>query len=317
LFPELKGKILFIFSDPGGAKPLLSYIMLNGLEKSACVISDRSYDFYNDFPIIVTKWYSDGDVMLKIKEINPDYVFTATSYTSDIELRFLNAAKDAGIPTYSFVDHYTRFKDRFTWKGERLMPDNVCVIDEEAAHLAKESGITANLLVSGNFYHNFLEGWKPKVKKDDFFKEIGIPVGNKLLVFAPDPISNVGSKEDFGFDEVMVWQQISAYFGKLAYLGFSVVINMHPNQNKEYFSKHLDKHDMQIIFGHEIHTNTLLYFSDVVVGMFSNILIESVILKKRVIRYMVGFKKEDPFAGKRIGEVAYTNPELEKIFSTL
>jgi CDP-glycerol glycerophosphotransferase (TagB/SpsB family) len=79
----------------------------------------------------------------------------------------------------------------------------------------------------------------------------------------------------------------------------------------------LGKHDFQVIVENRIHTNTLLYFSDIVIGMFSSILIEAMIMKKRVIRYMVGFNKEDPFASRVVGEVAYNYKELEQIFSTI
>jgi hypothetical protein len=275
------------------------------------------HDFYSDYKVRVKQLPADADVMLKIEETKPDYLFTATSYTSDIELKFLCEAKKAGIPTFAFVDHYTRFKDRFTWKGKRVTPDQIFVIDDEAANIAIESGITAPLVVTGNFFHVFLERWKPKVKKDDFFIELGIPNGNKLFVFAPDPISNVSTMEDFGFDEVVVWKHLSAHLSKRANKRFSVVINMHPNQNKQYLLSQISKQDMHVIVGSGIHTNTLLYHSDVIFGMFSNILIESLVMKKRVIRYMVGLKKEDPFAERGVGEVAYSNQELKKIISTI
>lgn len=315
--PELKGKGLFVFSDPGGAKPLLSYVTLNGLERTATIFSDRTYDFYKDFPVVVRFFPAKADIRLQIKKLNPDYVFTGTSYTSDIELRFLDEANKVGIPSYSFVDHYTQFAERFRWKGESVMPDRICVIDEEAARIAKLNGITTPLLVTGNFYHTFLEGWKPMVNKAAFFKELGIPQENKLLVFAPDPLSNVGTKDYFGFDEVVVWQQIALNLSKLNNQRLTVVVNMHPNQNNKYLIANLGKHDFQVIVENRIHTNTLLYFSDIVMGMFSSILIEAMIMKKRVIRYMVGFNKEDPFASRVVGEVAYNYKELEQIFSTI
>ena len=45
-----KKKTLFIFSDPGGAKPILSFIKLNNL-KNFEVISDRNYKFYDLFKL--------------------------------------------------------------------------------------------------------------------------------------------------------------------------------------------------------------------------------------------------------------------------
>jgi CDP-glycerol glycerophosphotransferase (TagB/SpsB family) len=127
----------------------------------------------------------------------------------------------------------------------------------------------------------------------------------------------VGTKDYFGFDEVVVWQQFALHLSKSKNKRLTVVVNMHPNQNNKYLISNLGKYDFQVIVENRIHTNTLLYFSDIVIGMFSSILIEAMIMKKRVIRYMVGFNKEDPFASRVVGEVAYNYKELEQIFSTI
>ena len=314
--PELKGKGLFIFSDPGGAKPLLSYIIINRLEKSAIIISDRSYDFYSDFNVDVLKWNKDDDIELKIKNTKPDYVFTSTSYTSDIELKFIKSSMMFGIPTFVFVDHYTSMIDRFIYKGEFLMPDKLFVIDEEAAHIATACGLTIPIFITGNFYHFFLNNWKPVVNKEAFFEELGIPKENKLLVFAPDPLSNINNVENSEFDEVYVWKKISYHLINLNNNSISIVIKMHPNQNIEYLYKNIGEHNIQVIICNEIHTNTLLYYSDIVIGMFSNILKEALIMKKRVIRCMIGFKEKDPFENGGVGEVAYEDNQLDQIFST-
>ena len=45
---SLKGKILFVFSDPGGAKPILSLIEEKNID-TCLAVSNRSYSFYGDF----------------------------------------------------------------------------------------------------------------------------------------------------------------------------------------------------------------------------------------------------------------------------
>ena len=75
ILPKLVGKGLFVFSDPGGAKPCLSYILINNCS-NYIVISDREYKFYSDFKInvIITE-----EVERYIFEYKPDYIFSATS----------------------------------------------------------------------------------------------------------------------------------------------------------------------------------------------------------------------------------------------
>jgi hypothetical protein len=100
--PELKGRGLFVFSDPGGAKPLLALLKLRPELKNYLVVSDRNYDFFSDFNIPVASYTSESANEV-IKEFNPDFIFTGTSYTSKIELNFVLAAKRFNIPSYSFL----------------------------------------------------------------------------------------------------------------------------------------------------------------------------------------------------------------------
>ena len=99
---------LFVFSDPGGAKPLMSLIENYGLVNYK-IYSDRIYDFFLDFDVLVHNIGDSDDIERIIINFNPDYVFTGTSYTSDLELKFVKKANELNIKTYSYIDHYTNF----------------------------------------------------------------------------------------------------------------------------------------------------------------------------------------------------------------
>jgi hypothetical protein len=47
----------------------------------------------------------------------------------------------------------------------------------------------------------------------------------------------------------------------------------------------------------------LIYFSDLVLGFFSSFLIESKIMHKPVLRFLVEGIKKDPFEGMNIGKI--------------
>ena len=49
---NLHGKGLYVFSDPGGAKPCLSFVGLNKIS-NYLIVSDRKYSFYKDFGLNV------------------------------------------------------------------------------------------------------------------------------------------------------------------------------------------------------------------------------------------------------------------------
>ena len=81
---------LFVFSDPGGAKPLLGLITLIKKNlKDFRIVSDRTYSFFKEFNLEVNKPNINDD----IDNFNPDFIFTGTSYTSKIELEYLKKSK--------------------------------------------------------------------------------------------------------------------------------------------------------------------------------------------------------------------------------
>ena len=83
---KLNGKGLFVFSDPGGAKPLLALVTLikNNLNDYR-IISDRKYDFYDEFGLNVHV----PNILSDFDNFKPDFLFTGTSYTSKLELKYI------------------------------------------------------------------------------------------------------------------------------------------------------------------------------------------------------------------------------------
>ena len=309
MIPELKGKGLFVFSDPGGAKPVLALIKLNQELKDYLVVSDREYDFFSDFNITVTS-YTTGSEDHILTRFSPDFIFTGTSYTSSIELNFILAAKKFNISSYAFVDHYTNFSNRFELNGVLVYPDTICVLDIKAHSLVMGYQTFADVIITSNFYHDYLKALKAPVSKDFFFTESMIPKKNKLLVFAPEPLSNVGGIDEYGLDEVSVFKDLLKAASSLQRSDISIIIRSHPNQRKALIENINLPESIHIISGDNLHLNTLLYHADMVIGIFSNILLEATILRTTVIRSLVGLKKEDPYADLHVGHVAHSQAEL-------
>jgi hypothetical protein len=69
----LNGRGLFVFSDPGGAKPILALVYLNRI-KNYKLISDRHYDFFSDFNLNVEAYELEKEYSI-INEYKPDYIF--------------------------------------------------------------------------------------------------------------------------------------------------------------------------------------------------------------------------------------------------
>ncbi len=303
ILPQLTGRGLFVFSDPGGAKPILSYAKINSKLEEVFMISDRVYPFFANFDISVISYQKEESEQEMIQRYNPDFVFTGTSYTSQIEIKFLRAAKKMGIPTYSFIDHYTSYRERFQLDGHFVYPDFICVIDDKAKQIATEKRLGAPLIISGNYYHDYLKGWKPDISKEAFFRSINIPLSEKkICLYGPDPLSNLVKEKETSFDEIEATIELS----KIAYQlteTHQFILNPHPNQNIKKIANICER-DI-ILIRDPVDVNTLIYYSDVVIGFFSNFLIEATILKKPVIRFFLNKEFKDPLALLNIGKVAY------------
>ena len=311
--PELTGRGLFIFSDPGGAKPILSYLSLNKKIKTFLVISDRLYNFYSDFNIQVDI-YNEGSEFEIINTFKPDFIFTGTSYTSQIELKFILAAKKSGIISYSFIDHYTCFLERFKFNNDYIFPENICVLDETAVNIAHENKLPGNILNTGNYYHIYLKKWKPINTKKELLEKVGIQLSKKkICVYGPDPLSNKVKVNEFDFDELEATKHLSKIAEELKET-HQFILNPHPNQNLEKISKLCGNH--MLLITQPIDVNSLIYYADVVLGFFSSFLVEATILNKPVLRFFLNKKMSDPFEKMNIGKLVYPEniiSELQQI----
>ena len=306
----LKGKGLFVFSDPGGAKPVLALVNSLTQLRSYKIISDRTYPFYKEFHLEVHK--PSNFVDQDIRDFSPDFIFTGTSYTSKIELSYLREGILKEIPTYAFVDHWTNIRERFDNNGAEVIPDKICVIDQKAKSIALEQGLEEKrIFVTGNPFQDYLRTWQPDIDKQTFFENLGIDIrGKKIIVFAPDPLSNVDGRSRFGFDEVEIVEEMNFLVDEILEKHI-FIFKPHPNQDVSRLNREfLDK---VIIANERVENNSLIYHSDFIVGFFSNYLIEANIMKKRVLRYLPDHHVNDPFESLKIGIIVNKNNFLANL----
>lgn len=302
---------LFVFSDPGGAKPLLSFIKINKL-KDFKVISDRNYTFFSDFNINVLH-LKNLNIEGIINEYKPDYIFTGTSYTSKIELRFLNIANRYNIDTYSYIDHYTNYRERFILNNKYIYPKKTILIDKLAENIAIKNNLHKNseLIIMNNYYYEFLRTWKPKTTRKKLIKNYKINSDNKVLVFAPDPISNTKDNKKYLFDEYDIWNDLADVLKKINSKKLFIVVKPHPNQDKTTLFDVVKKENINnVIFFDQENSIDLLFYSNIVVGMFSSILKEASVFKKKIIRHFPQNISEDPFNKLNLGLISSSKDQL-------
>lgn len=312
---------LIVFSDPGGAKPCLSLAKKWQASDEVLVCSDRRYAFFETFGIPVRDCRGE-DAPAIFNEFRPDSLFTGTSYTSRIDMDFVREAARRGIPSASFVDHYTGFDVRFGSGEERILPDEIHVLDEKAAGLARESGLPeSRIRITGNPYHDFLRSWRSQLSKAEVFQQLGIPVSYaKTILFAPDPLSNAGGVEKFGTDEVAILAILLESIGEIG-KPIQLLIKAHPNQSMDYLKtglKNLPGNvEMHLVPSEkDVLLNDLIQHADLVAGMFSSLLVEAELLGAKTLRILCGITIPDPLAGQSAGAVLMRRSQVSSALRT-
>jgi hypothetical protein len=313
---------LIVFSDPGGAKPCLSLAKNWQASDELLLCSDRQYAFFETFGIPVRQCRGE-DAHAIFQEFQPDALYSGTSYTSRIELDFVSEAAKRGIPSASFVDHYTGFDVRFGTAEARILPDEIHVLDEKAAALAREAGLPeSRIRITGNPYHGFLRNWQSQLTKEEVFQQLGIPVSEaKTILFAPDPLSNAGGVEKFGTDEVAILKLFLESLGETR-KPIQLLIKAHPNQSMDYLKTGLKILPRNL----EVHLvpsekdailNDLIQHADLVAGMFSSFLIEAELLGAKTLRILCGITIPDPLAGQCAGAVLMERNQISSELQSL
>jgi hypothetical protein len=313
---------LIVFSDPGGAKPCLSLAKNWQASDELLLCSDRQYAFFETFGIPVRQCRGE-DAHAIFQEFQPDALYSGTSYTSRIELDFVSEAAKRGIPSASFVDHYTGFDVRFGTAEARILPDEIHVLDEKAAALAREAGLPeSRIRITGNPYHGFLRNWQSQLTKEEVFQQLGIPVSEaKTILFAPDPLSNAGGAEKFGTDEVAILGLLLETLGE-AGRPIQLLIKAHPNQSMDYLKtglKYLPRNvEVHLVTSEkDALLNDLIQHADLVAGMFSSLLIEAELLGAKTLRILCGITIPDPLAGQCAGAVLMGRNQISSELQSL
>lgn len=278
--------VMLAFSDPAGAKAVLAFANLEREKfRSVVAVSDRVYEFYGDFGIDVER-YQTKPAKEWLCTTNVEVLITGTSLPQTLEIDLILEANKAGVVTISFIDHWINMVKRFRVGNSLVLPDWICVVNERMRQIALNDGLPEEkLVIEGNPYHQFLKLWYPQQSRDSFLKNISLPSGSRYLLYAPEPISKFELDKQFGFDELdglkMIVDALSPSLDTDKY----IVVKGHPNQNHAVFLEYLAEFiNPKIIYLDSGDFPTLIFYSECVIGFFSNSLVEAQVIGKRVIR---------------------------------
>jgi hypothetical protein len=252
------------------------------------------------------------------KTLDIDCVFTGTSHpdsSDSYEVNCIKQAKQNKIYVISFIDHWINFKLRFEGLREEEMPDEIWVVDEWARELAIKEQLPANkLVVHENPYHFYLKNyWRSAYSGKKYFNLIDIPEKGFHILFAPDPLSLRMDSHELGFTEAGALATLLDIIEQVESEVF-VIIKAHPLQPADVLDKVLSKyslHNYKLI--READNCELINASDLIIGFYSNFLLEAKALNKNLVRFFPGNPHKDLFRNNKNIEGACSNPEELKV----
>jgi hypothetical protein len=140
-----QGPVCVVSHDAGGAEILASYLEQSKLEYlpvvegPALAVFRRRLGPLDSLPLeralVACRWCLLG-----------------TSWQSDLEWHALDAARRAGRPTVSFLDHWVNYAERFVRYGVQRLPDEIWVGDERALLIARQRIPAARVRMVPNPY---------------------------------------------------------------------------------------------------------------------------------------------------------------------
>lgn len=324
-------KILLFSRDPGGANTIIP--LVGPLEKKGYVIKlfgkDVALDMYaqsclSAFNIIdYIKNTNLNCITDFLKKEGPDFIITSTSGDDFTEKYLWAAGEKLGIPSFAIVDQWINYGIRFSKhkiteireynknKKHQYLPTKILIMDDYAKQEAINEGLESSMLIAtGQPHFETLLKYK-EIKSTELISnrdKLNINGSDFFITFASEPISkDYGIAVNYmGYTEQTVLrdilenlEKISLEYGGNIYL----TIKLHPRDNVEaYENIVLSKYEkINIRIDENSNPLDLILASDLICGMSSMFLIESVILGKPVISVQIGLNKENPFILDRRG----------------
>jgi hypothetical protein len=290
---QLPGKhIGFVFSDRAGANACIALAKICEKEKKirASLFSNKPYSEVDGLFFLT-------DIAPSFRALGIDCVFTGTSHPESsnyFEVNCIRKAVSENIYTISFIDHWVNFKLRFAGLEISEYPHEIWVVDEVAKQLAIKDDLPGEkLFVRGNPYHYYLKNyWQPQYSNKNYFDKLQVPTTGFHILFAPDPISLRDGNKITGFDEAEALNDLLLTTSQ--WEDVRLVVKCHPLQPVDKLLDIIKRNDSQNCFLiREADTLELIQASDLVVGFYSNLLLEAEMLGKRVVRYFPGNPEAD------------------------
>ncbi|MEK6834818.1 MAG: CDP-glycerol glycerophosphotransferase family protein [Nanoarchaeota archaeon] len=309
-------------------KKLETIILSEGPSRNVFDAQQIKYKTLQDYGL---SEINEGNVDAVIDKENPDIILTGFSEGIMLEKYSISNAKSRKITSFTVLEGYTNYlkivSDNELKNPFMYMPDYICIMDnfilEEMLKLKFDKD---KLILTGNPYFDDLIALKNSFNEGDLRKirnELNIDENGYLITFFSQAIKKVIDKgsdnPSRGYNELTVLSMLESSLHELNIENLNLLVKLHPKEDLEStqsaFSGKLNK----VIFDKEYNSRKAMVVSDLVTGVFSTALVESVYLDKNAVSIQPNITVQDTLVMNKLGLVVPVynqedlKPTLEKL----
>lgn len=331
-------KILLFSRDPGGANtiiPLVGKLIARGYDvqlygKDSALLRYRKFRLEGKDIMDSLSGVSIDTVLNFLKECSPGFIITGTSADDFTEKYIWKAAEELNIPTFAVLDQWINYGIRFSDfsvaqlaeyekdKKHPYIPQKILVMDKCAKEEMSEVGIDRDrILVSGQPYFDFLLDESRKISEQDvelLRGRFGAEEDDIIITYASECLTDTYQEKDgasyyWGYTERTIFVEILKALDKALeglHKHIKLVVRQHPKEREDNYADLIamnNNPDISIYVDRETDGWMLMKLSDMVCGMSSMFLIESLVLGRPTISIQIGLTRPNPFVFDRLGKL--------------
>lgn len=279
-------KIALFAHDAGGAEILLELLKASlhvGEFRIFCLVDSPCYTLVKA-KNLEQYWCEISpkkeDIEAKLSLFKPEIVLYGTGWQNHLEYHFLDYAKAHNLPSFTFLDHWTNYRERFGYpekNWENNLSNFIVAHDNTSVEKAKALGLPNVIAIKNYALLAQLKAFKNSMQND-------------TLLFLSEPTAKVakasfGDTYFWGFNEKEVFENIltcKALFGCK-----KIVIRLHPSDSRETY----EAIDSNAKFSNATLLEDIAQ-AKIIIGIDTVALYTAYLLGKKVISYIPSNKRE-------------------------
>ncbi len=275
----MKQKVLIVSHDAGGAEVLSAWVAQHSEYHYFYLLSGPAISIFSSRVDVMVN-HSEKELISLILKVN--FVLTSTSWSSDVEKRAIQCAKENKVNVVSYLDHWIHYKERFNMRGCSILPDEIWVGDLYAEKIAKNVFPQKKIRYQQNIYFKEIS---ERVKKYPYKKS-----SNGLtLLFLTQPIDLSSNFYNQGkvFTDRDIFDLLKYCINALTKKKkiHKLIVRIHPSDDPKKYQTWLQEfndNDMVLCISHEKDLLIDCICSDWVIGSFSMAMVIALLAKRPV-----------------------------------